>query len=264
VKSIWSSFFNQHKSVLEQNYPGITLQRFLLEISDLIKTDHQNLEELLLKGIPFPYLLNNSEFYYNHFFVNENVLIPRPETEYLADLIIQEHKGKVKNVLDIGTGSGVILLSLLAHGVGESGVGVDISEAALTVAQENTKRLGLAEKVKLIQSDRLNNVEGTFDLIVSNPPYIKESSHKSLVHQSVHSYEPHLALYLPDSEYEKWFEEFFLDVKKHLKGVFYMEGHELEVESQARQLEKLGFQKVKVLKDLTGTVRFLKAECCNV
>lgn len=217
------------------------------------------LEEEFLKGVPFAYLLEMSEFYHNQFFVNPDVLIPRPETENLVDLVVNDFKGKAKKVLDVGTGSGVILLSLLSHGVGESGVGVDISEKALQVATINTKKLGLENKVKLLKSDRLQAVEGTFDLIVSNPPYIKSISQRPLVHDAVHDYEPHEALYLPDDFYQQWFEDFFAEIRSQLKGTFYMEGHEHEVEFQAKQLQKLGFQNVQVIKDLAGAPRYLKA-----
>jgi release factor glutamine methyltransferase len=263
---------------LEQHYPGLNLHRFLMEVQDLINKKLNNhitdlemasyslspkaineMSELFLKGVPFAYLLGKAEFYNHEFYVNHNVLIPRPETEYLVDMIVQEHARKVNRVLDVGTGSGVILLSLLSHDVGKTGVGVDISPEALDVAKINTQRLKLEKKTTLLKSDRLSAVEGMFDLIVSNPPYIKASSHKSLVHQSVDEHEPHQALYLPDDYYVFWFEDFFQEIRGHLKGTFYMEGHELEVEEQAGMLSRLGFQNIKVLPDLTGTKRYLKA-----
>jgi release factor glutamine methyltransferase len=234
-----------------------------MEVEEILhkeKMDSAALEESLLKGIPFQYLLEESEFYGNKFYVNSDVLIPRPETEFLVDMISQEFKGKANRVLDVGTGSGVILLSLLASNVGKSGVGVDISPEALKVATINAKKLQLDSKVSLILSDRLDNVEGVFDLIVSNPPYIKASSHRNLVHNSVDQYEPHQALYLPDDYYTFWFEDFFAEIRSHLKGTFFMEGHELEVEEQSVLLGRLGFQDIKVLADLSGTKRFLKAK----
>lgn len=261
------------------NYPGLNLHRFLMEIKDITAKKQpgfsadldQNLETIstnvieemthaFTQGVPFAYLLENSEFYHNHFYVNSDVLIPRPETEFLVDMIAREFKNKKAKVLDVGTGSGVILLSLLAHGVGSSGVGVDISEKALQVARINASRLGLEKKVNFVLSDRLSLVEGTYDLIVSNPPYIKASSHKNLVQKSVDEFEPHLALYLPDDFYVFWFEDFFAQIRSHLKGTFYMEGHELEVEEQALMLGRLGFQNVQVLPDMAGSKRYLKAQ----
>jgi release factor glutamine methyltransferase len=181
----------------------------------------------------------------------------------MVDLLVSEFKGKAQRVLDVGTGSGVIVLSLLNAGVGKNGVGVDISPEALRVAQINCNRLRLKHKITLVKSDRLTKVEGVFDLIVSNPPYIKASSHKSLVHVSVDKHEPHQALYLPDDYYVLWFEDFFQEVRAHLNGTFMMEGHELELDEQAKMLGRLGFKDVIVLNDLTGTKRYVRASFKN-
>jgi release factor glutamine methyltransferase len=224
-------------------------------LSDL---ERQKLEEQFLKGTPLATLMGFAEFYHNRYFVDQHVLIPRPETEYMVDLLVNEFKGKAQRILDVGTGSGVILLSLLNAGVGKNGVGVDISEEALRVANINTQRLRLKHKASMIKSDRLTQVEGSFDLIVSNPPYIKASSHRSLVHNSVDKHEPHTALYLPDDYYVLWFEDFFQEVRAHLSGTFMMEGHELELDEQGKMLGRLGFQNVQVIADLTGTKRYVK------
>ena len=220
----------------------------------------KDLEDTFLRGVPFAYLLGKSEFFGKDFFINENVLIPRPETEFLVDIIVKEFKGKVNRVLDVGTGSGVILLSLLSNNVGKTGIGVDISKEALEVAAINNHRFKLEDKATFILSDRLQNVEGTFDLIVSNPPYIRAQSHRHLVHDSVHNYEPKEALYLPDDFYTFWFEDFFQEIRGHLKGTFLMEGHELELDQQAEMLQRLGFNDVLVLNDLAGAKRFLRAK----
>jgi release factor glutamine methyltransferase len=216
------------------------------------------LKKAFLQGVPFAYLLGEADFYHRKYFINQNVLIPRQETEYLVDLIVREEKGKRQRILDVGTGSGVILSSLLLNSVVINGVGVDLSENALEVAQTNITTLGLSYCAQLIKSDRLENVEGKFDLIVSNPPYIKTHAHQLLVHSKVDEYEPHEALYILDQIYDQWFERFFLDVRSHLSGVFYMEGHELEVNAQANKLEKLGFTDVTVMNDLAGSPRFIR------
>lgn len=233
----------------------VTLDQSEFTLSEFEQT---KLQDDFFKGKPLAPLMGFSEFYYHRFFVNEHVLVPRPETENMVDLLVQEFKGKVENVLDVGTGSGVIILSLLGSGVGKKGMAVDISPEALSVARINARRLRLLHKLKFVQSDRLEKVEGTFDLIVSNPPYIKAMSHKNLVHASVDRHEPHEALYLPDDYYVMWFEDFFQSIRSHLKGTFMMEGHELELDQQALMLERLGFQKVQVLKDLGGVKRYLK------
>lgn len=241
----------------KRNSESLSLDDASDSISESATAD---LAEVFLKGVPFQYLLEESEFFGHKFYVNKDVLIPRPETEYLVDLLVKEFKGKVTKVLDVGTGSGVILLSLLAANVGKSGVGVDISQEALEVAKVNAKRLNLESKASLLLSDRLDKVEGTFDLIVSNPPYIKASSHRSLVHDSVDEHEPHTALYLPDDYYAFWFEDFFAEIRGHLKGTFFMEGHELELDDQAKMLGRLGFQDINVLNDMSGVKRYLRAK----
>ena len=210
-------------------------------------------------GYPLGYLLGFSEFYGQKFYINPDVLIPRPETELLVEMIVNQYKGKIKKILDVGTGSGVILLSLLNNNVGEHGVGVDISQAALKVAQINAHRLRLNDRVEFKLSDRLEKVEGDFDLIVSNPPYIKKSTHQNLVHKIVDHFEPHSALYIEDKIYDRWFCDFFDSVKLHLNGTFFMEGHELEIETQASILDHKGFKKIETIKDLSGRIRFLKA-----
>ncbi len=173
-------------------------------------------------------------------------------------MIVRQGK-KYESILDVGTGSGVIVLSLVKSGVAKRGIGSDISPDALKVAGINQQRLRLKTKTEFIQSDRFHNIQGQFSLIVSNPPYIKASAHKDLVQKSVHHFEPHSALYLPDDEYETWFKDFFRDVKEHLSsnGEFWMEGHELELKSQAHMLKSLGFSEVKVVKDLGGLDRYL-------
>ncbi len=214
------------------------------------------LESKFLTGIPFAYLLGQAEFYNLILKVNSQVLIPRPETELLVDLIVKS--GKYKSALDVGTGSGAIILSLLKAGCVSEGTAVDLSADALELAQINAKTHRL--DCKFILSDRLKNVSSQFDLIVSNPPYIKPKAHASLVQKTVSTFEPGMALFVEDESYEKWFDLFFKQVFQHLKdgGVFMMEGHELELDAQATQLKKLGFQKVEVLKDFGDQKRFLR------
>lgn len=187
------------------------------------------------------------------------MLVPRPETEELVDMLVRE-KRTYSNILDVGTGSGVILLSLLLKDVAHTGMGVDLSPEALQVARINARRLHLQDRCEFLKSDRLKEVNESFELIVSNPPYIKSSAHRDLVHQQVDQHEPHMALYLNDEDYHSWFLTFFKQVKEHLipGGVFMMEGHELELEDQAKMLSELGFQKVFVIKDLGGSNRFLR------
>lgn len=159
---------------------------------------------------------------------------------------------------DVGVGSGVILLSLLAEGVVRRGEGLDISEKAIEVARLNASNLRV-ENVEFYLSDRLQNAQGTYDLIVSNPPYIKTNAHRHGVHPQVDQHEPALALYIPDAVYEEWFKNFFIQVEGKLQagGEFYMEGHEEELQMQAGWLRGAGLKDVEVIKDWTKRERFL-------
>ena len=144
-------------------------------------------------GEPIAYISKNKEFWSKNFFVNKNTLIPRPETELLSENIIKIFKNKKISILDIGTGSGCILLSILGEITESKGVGIDISEQAIDVAKKNSKSLELTSRAKFYTKS-LNKISGSkFDLIVSNPPYIKTSDIKKLI-DDVKKFEPKLAL----------------------------------------------------------------------
>lgn len=275
----WNDFFLENKVVLSEGYPGITLHRFLKDVEDILKHQtHQlllnlsqsifqvppivqmNLNKSLSDGVPLASLMGFSEFYGHKFYVNKDVLIPRPETELMVDYLVKKYaQEKIVDILDVGTGSGVILLSLISNDVGEKGVGTDLSDKALNVAKTNSRRLRLHDQVKFLECDRLEKVSGSFDLILSNPPYIKPKSHKSLVQTSVDAHEPSMALYIEDDQYEQWFNQLFTDVLHKLKpgGFFMMEGHELELRAQLKQLNDLGYCFAEVLQDYAGLDRFL-------
>jgi release factor glutamine methyltransferase len=144
-------------------------------------------------GEPIAYISKNKEFWSKNFFVNKNTLIPRPETELLSENIIKIFKNKKISILDIGTGSGCILLSILGEITESKGVGIDISKKAIDVAKKNSKSLELTSRAKFYTKS-LNKISGSkFDLIVSNPPYIKTSDIKKLI-DDVKKFEPKLAL----------------------------------------------------------------------
>ena len=142
---------------------------------------------------PLAYILKNKEFWSKNFFVNKNTLIPRPETELLCDIVIKKLKNKNPFILDIGTGTGCILLSILSEIKKAKGVGVDISTKAIAVAKKNSSNLGLNSRAKFFASS-LNNIDNyRFDVIVSNPPYIKTGDIKNLS-DDVRKFEPKIAL----------------------------------------------------------------------
>ena len=155
-------------------------------------------------GYPLQYAFERAYFYGYTFHVNEHVLIPRPETEELVYFILQKFGKEQLRVLDIGTGSGVIALTLKLENRHFDVTAVDISEDALHVAKRNAEELGA--DITFVQSDGLEAVEQPFDIIVSNPPCISENE-KSLMSESTLRYEPHLALFAEDEGYalyEQW------------------------------------------------------------
>ena len=145
------------------------------------------------KKEPIAYILKKKEFWSKDFFINTNTLIPRPETELLCENIVKIFKNKNLFILDIGTGSGCIVLSILTELKGAKWVGLDISKKALDVAKKNAKKFNLCKRVNFLNKP-LDNIHGyKFDLIVSNPPYIRTSDINSLS-EDVKRFEPKIAL----------------------------------------------------------------------
>jgi len=155
-----------------------------------------NFNKLILrrtKKEPIAYILNKREFWSKDFFVNQNTLIPRPETELLCEQLIKIFKGKSINFLDIGTGTGCILLTILSEISEAKGIGLDISKKAIDVARRNSKNLNLTSRAKFFTRS-LEEIYGyKFDLVVSNPPYIKSIDLKNL-QEDVRKFEPKIAL----------------------------------------------------------------------
>ena len=169
----------------------------------IINSDHtvsekviNNFNKLILrrtKKEPIAYILNKREFWSKDFFVNQNTLIPRPETELLCEQLIKIFKGKSINFLDIGTGTGCILLTILSEINEAKGIGLDISKKAIDVARRNSKNLNLTSRAKFFTRS-LEEIYGyKFDLVVSNPPYIKSIDLKNL-QEDVRKFEPKIAL----------------------------------------------------------------------
>ena len=157
-------------------------------------SDFKNLIEKRKKGEPIAYLINKKEFWNNEFFVNKDVLIPRPDTELIVEEVLKIYsKNTHLQVLDIGTGSGCILLSILKERKYFYGTGIDISKKSINVSKFNAKKLNLENRVKFFHSSVDNFTRGKYDLIVSNPPYIELISLKYL-EKDIVNFEPKLAL----------------------------------------------------------------------
>ena len=143
---------------------------------------------------PIAHIINKKFFWNNEFFVNKNTLIPRPDTEVIVEQVLKLTKYKnMMNILDIGVGSGCILLSILKERKNFYGTGIDISKNALDICKINAKRLKVYGRAKLYKSDIDKFVEANYDLIISNPPYIKSCELKYL-ESDVVKFEPKLAL----------------------------------------------------------------------
>jgi len=154
----------------------------------------KSLIERRKKGEPIAYLINKKEFWKDEFFVNKDVLIPRPDTELIIEQVLKIYsKDEQLQVLDIGTGSGCILLSILKERPNFYGTGIDISKKSINVSKFNAKQLNLMNRVKFFHSSVDNFKIGKYDIVVSNPPYIKLLDLKYL-EKDIVNFEPKLAL----------------------------------------------------------------------
>ena len=210
----------------------------------------------LANHIPAQYIIGHAEFFGMQLKVDERVLIPRPETEELVELILAENPNGNLKVLDIGTGSGVIALSLAKNRADWSVTAADISQDALDLASENAKSLDL--EITFIKSDCFSEISAKYDIIVSNPPYISRSD-ESEVGLNVLHYEPHLALFADEDGlaiYRKIAEE----AKDYLTGggKIYLEiGYKQGFSVPTLFKENLPDKRVRTLKDQFGQDRMV-------
>ena len=208
-----------------------------------------------IKGIPFQYILKKSTFYGRDFYINEHVLIPRPETELIVSIL---HNNFFNNALEIGTGSGILSITLsLENMIGEI-IATDISSQALEVAKQNIKTFKI-ENILLHKHNFLTqSLQGKFDLIVSNPPYISNEEYHSLPN-SIKNHEPKIAL--TDKNDGLSFYLRFADILNHIinPGGFFI--CELGTAKSIVNIKKIftdkGYQ-YQILKDLNGDNRILK------
>ena len=261
VESI-KEFYQANKTFLLENYPGLNEKRLIAEFG---KSNLNELKENFSKlslGIPLEYITGKAYFYNSEYLVNKHTLIPRYETEGLVELaknLVKEND----NIADVGTGCGNIILSLVQElKFAVKGYGYDISEDCIQIASSNSFRLRFKYHPQTIISfqkqDRLLDDNKKYNLILSNPPYIKKISDLNEVHEQVKKFEPHHALFLDDNEYESWFEALFKQVSNSLEsgGSFLMEGHENHLESLELMAKKY-FSKTEIKKDLTNRARYL-------
>lgn len=226
----------------------------LIDINGQKKQLEQYREYLQRRGDrePLQHILGYAWFMGLRFTVSRHVLIPRQDTEVLAEEAGKRIRADLR-VLDMCTGSGCILLSLLHHCPGAKGTGADISEEALEVARENSRRLGIS--AEFIQSDLFEEIEGRFHMIVSNPPYIPGGEIASLM-EEVRGYDPHLALDGGEDGLD-FYRRLLREGYGYLTpgGVMLLEIGAGQGQWVRKHMEGQGYQKVQVIKDLSGLDR---------
>jgi release factor glutamine methyltransferase len=216
----------------------------------------------LKTGKPLQYILGETIFYDCTIKVNNSTLIPRPETEELVDLIIRENRNFQGNIIDIGTGSGCIAIALAANLPGSSVTGADVSEDALRIAQENAV-LNFVN-VSFIKYDIFSNDLERFekaDIIVSNPPYVRFSE-KQYMNKNVLDFEPHLALFVDDSNPLIYYRAILEFAEKILvpRGKVYFEINEAMGNAAVQLLVSHGYSEIKIVEDLNCKDRIIKGK----
>jgi len=243
----------------------------LSRVDQAVQTDFRLSESEILKlhfavkdlknEKPVQYITGETEFQGLKLKVTPDVLIPRPETEELIDLIVKENTSrKINSILDIGTGSGCIALSLKKYFPESEVTGIDISENSLKIAKENSELNGL--QVNFMKADILDpnikNKFDKFDMIVSNPPYVTEDD-KILMKKNVLEFEPHLALFVENNEPLVFYEKIadFSVEKLNPDGQLWFEVNEKYAHKVSGLLKHKGFKNVTVMKDFMGKERFV-------
>lgn len=231
----------------------INRTQYYIRQAEQVSSDEENkyweVIGLRKNGMPYQYITGKQEFMGISFYVNPSVLIPRQDTEILVEEVIKKLKDGIQ-VLDMCTGSGCIIISLMMQEYDIAGTAVDVSEDALQVAKENARIHN--KNVNFIKSDLFEEVEGTYDIIVTNPPYISAVEMTELMRE-VSEYEPHLALYGQEDGlyfYRKIIEDSKLYLKD--KGYLFFEIGYRQAEDVKGYMESHGFSEVTVVKDLAG------------
>ena len=231
----------------------------------------KNIVSELKKQRPVQYILGETTFYGLSFLVNENTLIPRPETEELVELIIESTNYELRNtklkVLDIGTGSGCIAISLAKYLPTSEVFAIDVSEEALATAKKNAELNKVAidfistNILDVITLSAVAGLDKQFDIIVSNPPYVRNVE-KAEIKPNVLEYEPHLALFVEDTDALLFYRKIAELAIKNLNpnGKLYFEINQYLGKETIKLLEDFGFRNVELKKDIYGNDRIISCE----
>lgn len=216
----------------------------------------------LKNEVPIQYLLGKTSFYGLDFEVNENVLIPRPETEELVEWIINENgnlsKSKKIKILDIGTGSGCIAVSLAKNLPNADVYAIDVSKKALETAKRNAVNNKVNVVFMLKNILELEILKTDYDIIVSNPPYVRNLE-KQEIKKNVLDYEPHLALFVEDDDALVFYRQIASLARKNLtdEGSIYFEINQYLGKETVELLEKMGFKDIELRKDIYDNDRMI-------
>ena len=210
------------------------------------------------EGEPLQHLLGTVEFCGHLFLCDKRAMVPRPETEELVEFLKSEIRNSKSEILDVGTGSGVIALSLAAKFPAAEILAVDISDDALTLAQENATRLSLAGRVRFLKSNLLENVEGTFDLVVANLPYVSAQARDTLSREVLH--DPAVAVFA-GARGDELVRELIAHAPSRLRpgGMLALEVGIGQSEALLSALAEKNYRDISSKHDYSGVTRFLFA-----
>jgi len=282
IKDVFSTFKQSLGTLYDTSEIEALTLMIISEITELSKAmikafpeqeitlqQHEKLNNILARlqtGEPIQYILGHTEFYGLTFKVNPSVLIPRPETEELVEWVlnskVESQKSKVSNILDIGTGSGCIAISLKKNFPTAQVSAIDISTEALQTAKQNAELNEV--DINFIHADILNiNSEIEIpksEIIISNPPYVTLHD-KTQMHTNVTDFEPHTALFVPENDpliFYKAIADFAID-NLAPKGLLFFEINESLGKETVEMLESKGFKDIELRKDMSGRDRMVRA-----
>lgn len=289
IREYRTNFIKELKSIFDRDEVESFFYIILQAFHDLKRVDLALNRELELDAIqflqwekvvselklqkPIQYILGETEFFGLPFYVNENTLIPRPETEELVDWMIESIKLKVVSskaeannqklkVLDIGTGSGCIAVSLAKNLPNADVFALDVSQKALEIAQKNASRNEV--NVHFLQENilEIDSLDYQFDIIVSNPPYVRHLE-KEEIKKNVLDYEPHLALFVENEDALLFYRKIAKLAQKNLSqnGLLYFEINQYLGKETVGLLEELNFKNIQLKQDIYGKDRMIS---CNI
>ena len=258
---------NELKSIMYisiNSHLGLTKSGTILQSERVLKDEEilviKNIVDRLKNMEPIQYILSETEFYGLLFYTKKEILIPRPETEELVDWIIKDNKNSEKRYLDIGTGSGCIIVSLAKNlkGIFDA---IDVSEESIRIADKNSVKNKV--NINLKQTDILcSELEGEWDIVVSNPPYVLHSE-KEVMNKNVLNWEPETALFVENDNPLIFYKEIAKKASTVLRknGFLYFEINENFGKETIKLLEEIGFVNIELKKDVNGKDRMVKAMC---